>query len=109
MFMVMYSVVSLLAITTESAALSLIVTYGLILASLAFLAKDQLVPQINRPWREVYLGFYHVLPNFAEVTKMVAGFAGMDVTTAWYPLFSSIGFGIVVYAIASWRLLAKDF
>ncbi len=109
MFMVMYAVVSLVAVTTESAALSLIVTYGLILASLAFLFKDQIEPQINRPWRSVYTGLYHILPNFAEVTKLVAQFAGTDGIATWYPLISSITFGLVVYAFAGWRLMAKDF
>lgn len=109
MFMVMYSVVALLAITTESSALALIVTYGLILASLAFVAHDELIPQINRPWRSVYVGLYHVLPNFAEVTKIVAQFAGSAPVGSWYPLLSSAAFGTVIYGVAGWRLARKDF
>ena len=89
MFLVMYSVVLLIGVSTKSTALSLIVTYGLIFCSIVFLAKDQLVVQINPPWRQVYVAFYHLLPNFAEVTKAVVQLAGGEAVTSWYPLWSS--------------------
>ncbi|MFK7844976.1 MAG: ABC transporter permease [Rhodothermales bacterium] len=109
MFLVMYSVVLLIGVSTKSTALSLIVTYGLIFCSIVFLAKDQLIVQINPPWRQVYVAFYHVLPNFAEVTKAVVQLAGGEAVTSWYPLGSSVLFGGVVYAIAFVRFSRRDF
>ncbi len=109
MFFVMYSVVTLIGVTTRSAPLALIVTYGLIIASLIFTGKDQLVPQINPPWRQVFLGFYHVLPNFGEVTMVVLKLTGNEAVTSWYPFFSSILFGAVLFAAAFFFFNRRDF
>ncbi len=108
MMLVMYGTMTLVAIRTESTALSLIVSYGLIVASLVFLAHDQLIPQINPPWRSVFVALYHILPNFAEVTEPVAKLARGDDVTRWYPFYSSVGFGVVMYGLASLSLLRRD-
>ena len=109
MFTIMYSVVLLIGVTTRSTALSLIVTYGLIFCSLIFLGKDTIAPQINMPWRQVFLGFYHVLPNFAEVTESVVQLAGGETVRSWYALISSAVFGVVMYALAAFRFARRDF
>ena len=109
MFTIMYSVILLIGVSAQSTALSLIVTYGLIFCSLIFLGKEQLVPQINMPWRHVFLAFYHMLPNFAEVTRAVVQLAGGDAVDSWYPLISSAIFGVVIYGVAAWRFYRRDF
>jgi ABC-type transport system involved in multi-copper enzyme maturation permease subunit len=109
MLLAMYSVMVLVAVRTQSTALSLIFAYGLVVASLIFLAHDQLVPQINTPWRYVFLGFYHALPNFAEVTDLVAKLARNATVSQWYPYISSIVFGAVIYAAAAWSIVRRDF
>ena len=109
MFGVMYSVVTLLGVTTRSAPLALIVTYGLIIASLIFSGKDQLVPQINPPWRQVFLGFYHALPNFGEVTATVLKLTGNEAVITWYPFLSSMLFGAVLFAAAFFFFNRRDF
>ena len=109
MFSVMYSVVLLIGVSTQSTALSLIVTYGLIFASLVLAAKDEILTQINPPWRQVYVGFYHVLPNFAEVTVPVVQLVAGDTVESWYPLISSIAFGAVIYVFAFAKFNRRDF
>lgn len=109
MFAVMYSVVLLIGISTQSTALSLIVTYGLIFCSIVFLGREQLTPQINPPWRQVFTAFYHILPNFAEVTKPVVQLVARQAVDTWYPLFSSALFGLVVYVLAFFRFSRRDF
>ena len=109
MFTIMYSVVLLTGVTTQSTALALIVTYGLIFCSIIFVFKGELTPQINPPWRQVFLGFYHILPNFAEVTKPAVQLAGGQDVESWYPLTSSALFGGIVYALALFRFYRRDF
>ena len=109
MFSVMYSVVLLVGVSTQSTALSLIVTYGLIFCSIVLGLKEQLVPQINPPWRQVFLAFYHILPNFAEVTQSVVQLAGRQAVASWYPLVSSLLFGGVVYVLAFIKFKRRDF
>lgn len=108
MMLVMYGAMVLVAIRTESTALSLIVSYGLIVGSLVFLAHEHLIPQINPPWRAVFVALYHVLPNFAEVTEPVAKLARGDDVTRWYPFYSSVGFGVAMYLLASVSLMRRD-
>lgn len=109
MFTIMYSVVLFIGVSTKSTALSLIVTYGLIFCSLIFLGKDTIAPQINMPWRQIFLGFYHVLPNFAEVTQPVVQLAGGEPVQSWYALISSAVFGVVMYTLAALRFARRDF
>lgn len=109
MFTVMYSVVLLLGISTRSTALALIVTYGLIFCSLILAAHEQLAPQINQPWRDVYLTLYHILPNFAEVTMPVVQLVKGENVESWYPLISSSLFGGVIYTWAAINFYRRDF
>ena len=109
MFGVMYSVVALVGVTARSAPLALLVAYGLMFASLILAAKDQLAPQINPPWRQVFLGFYHVLPNFGEVTVMVVKLTGGEAVASWYPLVSSLLVGAVFFAATFYFFTHRDF
>ncbi|MEM9664378.1 MAG: ABC transporter permease subunit [Bacteroidota bacterium] len=109
MFSVMYSVVTLISVWTESTALALIVSYGLIFCSLFLAARDALELQIPLLWRYVYLGLYHVLPNFAEVTTLVAQLVNREPVPSWYPLLSSLGCASVLYGLAFLRFGRRDF
>ncbi len=109
MFMVLYSVVTLTTVATGSTALSLIFTYGLIFCSVILAGGENLAAQITMPWRNVFWGFYHILPNFAEVTSLPAQLTGIDRVKTLYPFFSSILFGLVIYGLAFFRLKTKDF
>ncbi|NND71462.1 MAG: hypothetical protein HKN43_07775 [Rhodothermales bacterium] len=108
MFSVMYSVMVLVTVISRSSALSLIITYGLIFSSIVLAAKDEIAPQITLPWRNVYLGFYHVIPKFAEVTRTVAQLAGIEPVNNLYPLASSVAFGLFVYTVAVFVLKRQD-
>ncbi|MFQ5570872.1 MAG: ABC transporter permease subunit [Rhodothermales bacterium] len=109
MFAVMYSVVTLISVTARSAPLALIVAYGIIFSSGILAFKDELAPQINPPWRQVFLAFYHVLPNFGEVTGTIAQLSSTDPVASWYPFLSSLLFGAVLYAGTAFFFTRRDF
>jgi ABC-type transport system involved in multi-copper enzyme maturation permease subunit len=109
MFAVMYAVVVLLAVTTESTALALITAYGLLFASLVLNLKDQLMPVMSEVEQWSFLAFYHVLPNFSEVSRLIAQLTEGQSVTSWYPLVSSLIFGAVVYAGAAFWFGRRDF
>ena len=109
MFTVMYSVVTLVVVYTQSTALALIVTYGLVFCSLILLPHEQLAPQINLPWRNVYIAFYHILPNFAEATESVVQLSGGTAVTSLYPILSSTIFGLGAYVLAAFQFNRRDF
>jgi ABC-type transport system involved in multi-copper enzyme maturation permease subunit len=109
MFGVMYGTVALMGVWTESTALALIVSYGLIFASLVLAAHEAIVEELGLVGSAAFSALYHVLPNFAEVTTMVANLSRAEPVTSWYPLTSSLLFGLVVYALATWQFTRRDF
>lgn len=108
MFAVMYSIMVLVTVAFRSSALSLIITYGIIFSSIILAAKEEIAPQITLPWRNIYLGFYHALPKFAEVTITVAQLAGIEPVSKFYPLLSSIAFGGLAYLTSLIVLRKQD-
>ncbi len=108
-FLVMYGVLLLLVLLTESTPLALIVTYGIIFASIILALREQLAPQIRLPWRYAYLGLYHLLPHIAETTVLLAQLVEGKAVTTWYPLTGSLLFGAATLALAYGRFLTRDY
>lgn len=109
MFAVMYSAVMLMGVWTESTALALIVSYGLIFVSMVLAGADAISPLLGPVGRPIFWGLYHVLPNFSEVTEIVVRLAKDDPITSWYPLWSSLAFGGVVYGVSGYWFVRRDF
>ncbi|MEM9998785.1 MAG: ABC transporter permease subunit [Bacteroidota bacterium] len=109
MFVTMYGVTTLVSVLSGSTALALIVTYGVLFASLPLGAHSQLAPVLSPGFREAYLAAYHLLPKFPEVTGIIGRFTLRQEIPTFYPFLSSLGFGAVCYALAFWRFGKKDF
>lgn len=109
MFAVIYASVVFMGVWTESTALSLIVSYGLIFVSLFLAGSETLATQLSATWRPVFWGLYHTLPNFTEVSAMVSTLSRAEPVDSWYPFISSLVFGVVVYAGAAVSFSRKDF
>lgn len=109
MFAVMYGAVMLMGVWTESTALGLIVSYGLIFVSMVLAAADQIDPTLGPVSRPVFWGLYHTLPNFTEVTQIVSSLAKGETVSSWYPLGSSFLFGGVAYGITGYWFGQRDF
>ena len=109
MFAVMYGAVMLMSVWTESTALGLIVSYGLIFVSMVLAAANQISPTLGAVGRPVFWGLYHTLPNFTEVTEIVSTLAKGDAVSSWYPFFSSLLFGGVAYGITGYWFARRDF
>jgi len=109
MFAVMYAAVMLMGVWTESTALGLIVSYGLIFVSMVLAAADQIGPTLGPVSGPVFWGLYHVLPNFTEVTQIVSTLAKGDPVSSWYPFLSSLLFGGAAYGGAGYWFVQRDF
>lgn len=109
MFVVVYGVVALVGVWSGSAPLSLIVTLGVLFASLV-LAIPGLPDQIDRTWRPLVVGAYHVLPKFGSVgAQLVPQLATGGAVGSLYPFLSSLAFGAVCYAAAFAIFARKDY
>lgn len=109
MFVVMYGIVTFVSVWTDSSPLALIVALGVIFASLV-LAIPGLPDRIRPPWRQVYVGAGDLLPDFPVVgVSIVPKLATGSVVGSWWPLATSMLFGLVLYAGAFWLFRRKDF
>ncbi|WP_412067470.1 ABC transporter permease subunit [Rubrivirga sp. IMCC43871] len=109
MFVVVYSVVTLVGVWSGSGPLSFVVTLGVVFVSL-ILAIPTLQEQVSRLWRPFVAGGYHILPKFGSVgTTMVPQLATGDPVGSLYPLLSSLAFGAVLYGAAFALFSRKDF
>ncbi len=109
MFMVLYSLITITSVWTGSAPLALILTFGLLFATL-ILAIEPLRDQITQPGRGIVIAFYNVLPKFVDVgAYIVPQLVSGQPVESWSPLVSSLAFGIIAYAGAFWVFRRKDF
>jgi ABC-type transport system involved in multi-copper enzyme maturation permease subunit len=109
MFVVMYGVLLLFTVLTRNAGLGLIVSYGLIFVSVILAAHEQIRPQLDGIGLAVFSTLYHVLPNFAEIARMVSQLASPEGVSDTYPFVSSLLFGATVYAFCFGLFARKDF
>lgn len=111
MFAVMYSMVTLTSVFSDSSALAQLTTLGVVIVSLIVASggNPEVVGMIDAPWRTVYAGLYHILPKFAATYGLTARMIGEEPVDDWYPLLSSLLFGLVLYAAAFWRFQRRDF
>lgn len=112
-FVAMFSIATLVGVSTGSSALSLIITYALIFCSIIFVFPN-LDTLISKPFDTVYQGLHFVLPKFAEVTTLVVKListehVGTISMVEWQAFWGTLGFGAVCYLLAFWRFSKKDF
>ncbi len=109
MFVVVYGVVALVGVWSGSGPLSLIVTLGLLFVTL-ILAIPELPEQVNRTWRPLVQGTYHLLPKFASVGGvLVPQLATGAPVESLYPFVSSLAFGAACYVGAFFLFARNDY
>jgi ABC-type transport system involved in multi-copper enzyme maturation permease subunit len=129
MFAVLYGVVTLVSVWSGSGALALIVTLGLVFATLV-LAIPNLFLSIDPTWRPLVEGLYTVLPRFPSVGARLVPFlaTGIDfaalaaedtgggvqpaaptLVAALTPLLSSVAFGAACYGGAFFLFNRRDY
>ncbi len=109
MFGVMYSAVVLMGIWMESTALALIVSYGLIFASIVLAASEAVLDALDMVGSTAFMALYYVLPNFAEVSAITANLTQGEPLDDWLPLLLALAFGAVTYTAALWIFKKRDF
>ena len=109
MFAAVYSVVTLVGVWSGSGPLSFVATLGVVFVGL-ILGIPGLAEQVDRTWRPLVQGAYHVLPKFGGVgVSVVPQLATNQAVGSLYPLFSSLAFGAVCYGAAFYLFSRKDF
>lgn len=109
MFAVLYSFVTLVSVTTGSAALSLMAVLAVLFATLV-LSIPELDTQISATWRPLVVGLRHALPRFPTVGTSLVPQLTVGGTVGGVGAFgTSLGIGALLYALSFWRFSRRDF
>jgi ABC-type transport system involved in multi-copper enzyme maturation permease subunit len=110
MFAVLLTVVALVAVFSESAALATMVTFALMLAS-PILAQHRLMMKLlSAEWsRQLWMGCYYALPKFHDVGRINMDLVMGRAVSSWAPLWSSAVFAVVVLGAALYSFEKRDF
>jgi len=110
MFAVLLSVVTLVAVFSESAALATMITFALMVMS-PILAQHQLMAKLlSSEWmRQVWRGFYHVLPKFFDVGGINMNLVMGRAVSSWAPVWTSTAFGVVILSVAMFWFQKRDY
>jgi|GEM_PF-695813 len=109
MFAVMYAVILTVSILSRSSGLGLVIAYGLIFFSIILASHEQLVPVLSARSAAIFMLFYHLLPNMAEVVVVQMQLVEAAAVITWYPLVSSLLFGIATYGFGFFWFSRRDF
>ena len=98
-FAILLTVVMLIGVLWESAAIATMVTFGMILVS-PILAQKPLLERLlsSETSRNIVRGLYYVLPKIFDLGRITRELVLGDPITNWMPVWSSALFGLVVFS-----------
>ena len=109
-FAVLLTVVVLIGVLFESAALATMITVGLMIIS-PILAQTNLMMKLlsSETARDVWRVIYQILPKVYDVGRLTLDLVRSQPTQGWQPVYSSAIFGTAVLAGALYIFTRRDF
>jgi ABC-2 type transport system permease protein len=109
-FSVLLTVVVLIGVLFESAALATMVTVGLMIVS-PILAQTSTMMRLlsSETSRTIWRGLYQVLPKVYDIGRLTLDLVRSQAVESLQPVASSALFGAVVFAIATYIFTRRDF
>lgn len=109
-FAVLLTVVVLVGVLFESAALATMITVGLMILS-PILAQTSTVSRLlSSEWsRQLWNGIYYALPKVYDMGKMTLDMIARGKFDSWMPIWSSAMFAVVVLGTALFVFQKRDF
>ena len=109
-FAVLLTVVVLVGVLWESAAVTTMVTFGLMIVS-PILAQQPLLQRLlsSETSRNTVRVFYYVLPKVFDLGRIVRALVIGDPVRDWMPLWSSAMFGIVVLGAGLYAFAKRNY
>lgn len=109
-FAVLLTVVVLMGVLFDSAALATMVTVAVMIMS-PILAQGRIVEKLlSSEWsRQIWRGLYYVLPKVYDLGKMTLDFVRGQPNNDWNAVFTSAAFGALMLSASAWWLSRRDF
>jgi ABC-type transport system involved in multi-copper enzyme maturation permease subunit len=96
MFAVYLSIIVLIGVQWESAVVSTMVTFAVVVISVILSFRSNLEKLLSSEWsRDVVRGLYYILPKAVDVGKMMSDVIKGQPIESWMPFFSTALFGLV--------------
>lgn len=109
-FSVMLSFILLTAVLYESAAVSILSTFALVVLSFVLAAKPMLERLLSSEWsRDIVAGLYYVLPKLPDCANIMMNIVNSKPVVSWMPLWSTALFGIAMLGSGLWIFSRRNF
>lgn len=110
MYMVLYSLMTLLGVLSGSSAFSLMVTFIVIVTSPLLIARDTIYAVLpDKVYGYIVDGLYYILPKVGEMGDITQKLVRGAAVTNWFPLWSSLIFGAAMILITYIIFKRKNF
>jgi ABC-type transport system involved in multi-copper enzyme maturation permease subunit len=109
-FAVLLTVVMLVAVLFESAALAVMVTFGMMIMS-PVLAQTELIEKLlSSQWtRNLWKALYYAMPKVYDMGRMTLTLVRTGKFEGWMPIWSSSLFAAVVLGLSLWVFARRDY
>ena len=109
-FTILYSLMTFLSLLSRSGPFSLMITYLILFFSPILLQRDNIYALLSSKYYGYLVdGLYYFLPKTAELGKITQQLARNIAVTSWMPLWTSLLFGIFIFAVSGYVFHKKDF
>jgi ABC-2 type transport system permease protein len=109
-FCVLLTVSLLVAVLWESAAVSIIATFGVMVISLIVSAKSTWERLLSSEWsRDVVRGIYYIFPRIVDIGRINNNLITNQPITDWPAVWTTAAFGAVMLAASLYFFARRDF
>jgi hypothetical protein len=109
-FSVMLAFILLTAVLFESAAVSILATFALIVLSFVLAAKPLFERLLSSEWsRNTVRGLYYLFPKLPDSATIMMSIIQSKPVTSWMPLWSTALFGLVILGTGLWVFQKRNF
>ena len=110
MFSVYLSVILLVGVLWESAVVSTMVTFGLVIISVILYYRTWLERFLSSEWsREIMRGLYYVLPKVVDIGRDLGQIVQDQPLDSWMPIWSTALFGLACFGSGLWLFQRRNF
>jgi len=109
-YFVIFSIIFAFGVITRSGAFALM-AYFLVKIVSGLLASREMVYSFVEEGTLTYFldTLYHILPKFQDMNKSLMAYIADDPNIAYYPIWSTLLFAIVLYGLTAWVFQKRDY
>jgi ABC-type transport system involved in multi-copper enzyme maturation permease subunit len=109
-FSVLLTIIVVVGVIWDSAAVAIMVTYATVIISLVVAQKSTIERLLDSEWsRQVLRTLYYTLPRTSEISVIIRHLILNQPVESWMPVWSTAGFGLAVLSIGIWRFNKRSF